>query len=314
MDNVAEIRDGDERRQHVMLKLLTQKIRVDPKHVYKPRDDDVIIVGPMKSGTTWLQQILHQLRTKGDESFKDIYGVTWYINNKGDNIDFNLNADQVCNPRIYKHHENYGIIPMTDKQKQIVITRNPYDSAYSYTKFVNQWFGGNEDIDDEEMADMFKVIHSSEKMGNFSCTGSWWAHANDSNVLFLFYEDMHKDLKFMIKKIADFVGISLTDDEFQRVYGFCTFDYMVKHKEQFRAEPIIDAWINNLKLKKWTPKEGMVREGGGKIGQGVKNIGPKLKETVNTLWHETITKRYGFKNYDEMYSKHTLFKTPRSQL
>lgn len=37
---------------------------------YDPRSTDVVIVGPAKSGTTWLQQILHQIRTKGDESFE----------------------------------------------------------------------------------------------------------------------------------------------------------------------------------------------------------------------------------------------------
>lgn len=206
------------------------------------------------------------------------------------------------------------VVLRTDKQKQIVITRNPYDSAYSYTKFINQWFGGDDDISDEEMADMIKMLHKTKKMGNFSCTGTWWARANDPNVLFLFYEDFHKDLKFMIKKIAAFVGISLTDEEFQRIYPLCTFDYMVKHKDQFRGDSTIDAWTKSLKIKKWTPKAGMVREGGGRIGQGVKNIGPKLRQTVNLLWDETVTKRYGFKDYEEMYSKNSLFKTPYSQL
>lgn len=102
--------DGNERRQHIMYKLLSGTVQIDLTKVYRPRDEDIIIVGPMKTGTTWLQQILHQLRTKGDESFADIYGITWYINNNNHNLDFDLNAEQVCNPRIFKHHEEYGVV------------------------------------------------------------------------------------------------------------------------------------------------------------------------------------------------------------
>lgn len=45
--------------------------KVDERELpYDPRPSDVVIVGPAKSGTTWLQQILHQIRTKGDENFE----------------------------------------------------------------------------------------------------------------------------------------------------------------------------------------------------------------------------------------------------
>lgn len=81
-----------------------------PGVVYKPKDDDIVIIGPPKSGTTWLQQILHQIKTKGDESFNNIYDVTWWIPNPKLQISFNINGEQPYNPRVYKHHEAYGII------------------------------------------------------------------------------------------------------------------------------------------------------------------------------------------------------------
>src|SRR5690348_17069261 len=42
-------------------------------------DGDVVVNGVYKSGTTWLMQILHQIRTGGDENFDDIYNVTKHI-------------------------------------------------------------------------------------------------------------------------------------------------------------------------------------------------------------------------------------------
>ena len=42
------------------------------------REGDIIVSVPAKSGTTWMMNIVHQLRTGGDPGFKDIYiEVPW---------------------------------------------------------------------------------------------------------------------------------------------------------------------------------------------------------------------------------------------
>jgi hypothetical protein len=46
---------------------------------FKPRSNDVFVVTPSKCGTTWMQQILHQLRSGGDMSFDNISDVIPYI-------------------------------------------------------------------------------------------------------------------------------------------------------------------------------------------------------------------------------------------
>lgn len=44
----------------------------DVRERFKSRQSDVIICTPMKCGTAWLQQICHQIRSGGDESYDDI--------------------------------------------------------------------------------------------------------------------------------------------------------------------------------------------------------------------------------------------------
>ncbi len=65
---------------------------------FKPRPDDVIVVTPAKCGTTWMQQILHQLRSGGDMSFDDIYDVVPFIEFAYD-IGLDLDAEHSYQPR-----------------------------------------------------------------------------------------------------------------------------------------------------------------------------------------------------------------------
>ena len=53
---------------------------IDPKMQQRIewRDKDILISVPIKSGTTWTMNIVHQLLTGGDPDFEDIYAeVPW---------------------------------------------------------------------------------------------------------------------------------------------------------------------------------------------------------------------------------------------
>jgi hypothetical protein len=40
------------------------------------RDGDIVVSVPMKSGTTWTMNIVHQLRSGGDPDLEDVYRCT----------------------------------------------------------------------------------------------------------------------------------------------------------------------------------------------------------------------------------------------
>ena len=65
---------------------------------FKPRSNDVFVVTPPKCGTTWMQQILHQLRSGGDMSFNDISEEIPFIEYAYD-IEMDLEAEQKYQPR-----------------------------------------------------------------------------------------------------------------------------------------------------------------------------------------------------------------------
>ena len=72
---------------------------------WQPRPTDIIIATAPKTGTTWLQHMLHTIKTDGDTNFDDVYEVAPWIDGAWE-MGQDLNADQAAPqyPRIFKSH------------------------------------------------------------------------------------------------------------------------------------------------------------------------------------------------------------------
>ena len=63
---------------------------------------------------------------------------------------------------------------------------------------------------------------------------SWWAHHEDKNVLWLFFEDLKEDLAREVKKIAQFLDIGKDDAELQALaVEHSSFQFMSSHPSHF---------------------------------------------------------------------------------
>ena len=257
----------------------------------KPRPDDVIISPFGKSGTTWLQQIVHTLRTRGDMDFDDISRVVPWIETSSA-LGIDLDAEQKSNPRAFKSHLDYETIPKGGKY--IVSIRNPEDALNSMYKFMEGWFIEPGSISLEEFA-LKRFIASQSYWKHLA---SWWTHRNDTNVLMLCYEQMTVDPDALIRRVAEFIDVPLDDELLAITLEHSSFSYMLEHKNRFD-----DALMRGLSEKKANLPKGSdsskVRK--GKIGET--SMPEVVQAELDEKWRQLIKETLGFVNYAELVAE-----------
>jgi hypothetical protein len=67
----------------------------------------------------------------------------------------------------------------------------------------------------------------------------WWNRAErQGNVLFLYFEDMKRDLPGTIRQVAAFLGVAaLSETEVAAVTEKCGFEYMQRYQDMFEMHP-----------------------------------------------------------------------------
>ncbi|KAM7313911.1 sulfotransferase ssu-1-like [Ixodes scapularis] len=170
---------------------------------YEPQPNDVFIVSYPKCGTTWMQYIAYSIFNDGvcpQDMINFIKSAPFleFLGAEG--------AKSMPRPGAIKTHLPFDKQPYSERAKYIYITRNPYDccvSFYYHTKNFPAYQFDNGTFD--EFFDLF--VQGRVDYGDyFDHLLSWYAHREDPNVLFVTYEDLKKDSKSCILKVADFIG------------------------------------------------------------------------------------------------------------
>ncbi|KAM7288681.1 sulfotransferase ssu-1-like [Ixodes scapularis] len=170
---------------------------------YKPVPGDVFIVSYPKCGTTWMQHIVYSIYSGGvpPKDMTEFMTRTPFLELLGAEI-----LAKMPRPGAIKTHLPYHLQPYSPDAKYIYVTRNPYDccvSFYYHTKTFPAYKFENNSFDD--FFEMF--MRGKVDFGDyFDHQLSWYEHINDDNVLIVTYEDLKKDARSGIQKIADFLG------------------------------------------------------------------------------------------------------------
>ena len=257
---------------------------------YKPDPTDVFIVTPPKCGTTWMQQIVHGLRTRGSMDFDEISRVVPWINMAHD-LGIDIYAPQVANPRAFKTHSNLNELPKGGKY--IVIVRDPCDALVSDYHFMGEMFFDKDAVSLDEFArEDFIPSQSIQKH-----ILAFWNRRNDADVLPLSFENMKADLPGTIERVADFIGVPLDDELKQIVVKQSDIRFMQEHKVQFEDHIIRKARSEAMRL----PLDGQLNKvRNGQVGESKDVVPEEIRKELDHVWHEEITVKLGLNSYEDL--------------
>jgi hypothetical protein len=208
---------------------------------YRPQAEDVFVATQMRCGTTWMQQIVYQIVTKGRGEFSEpgashLYAVSPWIEavNSVSMADAPLVGTRPT--RIIKTHLPASHCPYGGDAKYIYVARHPVACFASIVDF-NQSMLGPLLPPVDSMAAWFTSDRMYWRPWPRHVDG-WWRWSQDhDNVLFLHFEEMKRDLGGVIDRVAAFLGVQLSEDERDLVARRCSFAYMKEHEEVFEMAP-----------------------------------------------------------------------------
>lgn len=263
---------------------------------FAPRPTDVIISPFGKCGTTWLQQIVHSLRTRGDLDFDDISRVVPWIETSPD-LGLDLDAPQRAEPRAFKSHLPWTAVPKGCRY--IVSLRDPRDALVSMYRFLEGWFFEPGTIGIEEFARR-RFMNREKGMDYWTHLVSWWEQYENPAVLLLTYEQMKVDLPGAVRRIATFLDVPLDPALAETVLEQASLESMTAHKDKYddrlmreRSEQVCDLPTGSDSAKVRT----------GKVGSFAKELPSPVVAELDDMWRAVVATRFGAASYAELVMK-----------
>lgn len=275
---------------HECQKNFVTKESVERGLAFQPQPTDVIVAPYSKSGTTWVQQIVHGLRTRGSMDFREITEVVPWIELAYD-LGIDLDKPQVAAPRVFKSHLGWDQIPKGGRYINIV--RDPKDVVVSMYHFMEGWYFEAGSISLKRFA-LEEFMRNRRSHGYWSHLRSWWPHRKDCEVLFLCYEDMKQDLPGTVQRIAAFIGCELDQALFDIVVRQSSVDFMREYKHQFDDNLLREARDEVCGLP---PGGDSSKVRVGNVGDHVQELSHDIVDELDVIWREEIGARLGFTSY-----------------
>ncbi len=245
---------------------------------FEVRDDDVWVASYPKCGTTWTQEMVWLI--VNDLNFGEAKKST--LETRMPYMDMTcvcpdkltkenpmwVNTFDICDaipktatPRTMKTHLSWEMTPKQLKEKKpkvIYVSRNPRDaclSLYNHWRLFEGYHGTLETFVDAFLNDVAGYYAPM-----ISHNRGYWERSKqkDSNLLFITYEDMKKDLKAVIRKVADFLGKKVPEDRMDELCHHLSFESM-------KANPKVnmDGWVE------WGKKEFEIEHNNAFLNKGV---------------------------------------------
>lgn len=215
---------------------------------YVPSSSDLFVVSQMKCGTTWMQQICHQVLNRGENDLSES-GValnsisSWLESHKTVSMSDSPLIGDSPNPdsrmRLSKTHLPLDCFPYNDAAKYVYVTRHPVSCFASCYDFL--------------LANTGQLAPTIEQCADWFCDpesmwfGDWTAHqmgwieksnVSPAQVLVVRFEDLKKGFAKQLFRIVDFLELApLSESEITKIEKHTGFSHMKSNEHCFEMNP-----------------------------------------------------------------------------
>ena len=208
---------------------------------FQALESDVIITTAPKAGTTWMQQILYQMRSGGDPDFDNIDSVVPWLENPREGKRWQQvldDYDALPRPRLFKTHCTAEQTPGIGTASVILTVRDPRDCCVSFFHhLMNMTDSALENSGHQRPASFAAHVDNwLEFAAWFRNVKSWWPYRDNAKVLLLRFQDLKRDLAAAIDQIDAFLGWNITAAQKEKVLEYSSFDWMKAHDDKFSRQ------------------------------------------------------------------------------
>lgn len=217
---------------------------------FRYRPDDVVISTYPKAGTTWVMQIVCQLIFGGDAEREVDAAAPWLELRVPPWEAKRAMLEAQTHRRCVKTHLPLDALVFSSAAKYIHVGRDGRDVVWS----MHNHQARRNDLLDEFLLNAPGRVHPPvgrppesirryfldwlEGDGHpfwsfWEHEATWWATRHLPNVLFLHFEDLRRDLPGSIRKVAEFLDMTVAPEMFERIVTLCGFEHMKSHAEKY---------------------------------------------------------------------------------